>query len=95
MKKYYSMKSRVEALEQMEIRKVVWHKNFLNWFGTIEITGIPTNIREDQSKNEVIIIVPNLSIFCYKFWFFSGSLRRFLKQSKAEFERKYKKFKFK
>lgn len=96
MKKYFDMKARVGVLEKMEITKVTWHKPILNWFGTIEIEGLPHNIRNDQSAECVIMIVPNLSMFCYKyFFFFSGSLRKFLKQSYAKFERKYKKYNFK
>ena len=93
------MKSRVGALEQMEISEVVWYKPLFYWFGTIKITGIPTNIRTDQKAKKVIMIVPNLSWFyMFRFWFFVffyGSLRYFLKQSDIKINRKYKKFKFK
>lgn len=95
MKRYFNMKTRAGALEKLEISEVTWHKPILNWYGTIEIKGTPKNIREDQHEKTVTMIVPNLSMFCYKFlFFFSGSLRDFLKQSNAKFERKYKKYNF-
>lgn len=94
MNKYYGMESRVEFLENTEIKKVVWYKNFFSWHGTIEIIGFPKNIRIDQNAKKVTMIVPNLSMFCYKFLFFSGSLRNYLKKSNAKFKREYMDFKF-
>ena len=96
MKNFHGMTTLVSTLNIMEIEKVIWYKTIFNPFGTIVIKGTPANIRNDQSEKTAIMIVPNLSMFCYKFFFiFSGSLRHFLKESNAEFKRKYKKYKFK
>lgn len=82
MKKYYNMKSRVGAFEQMEISEVVWYKPLFYWFGTIKITGTPTNIRIDQKAKTVTMIVPNLSLFyMFRYWFigfFHDIIRFFL-----------------
>lgn len=75
-----------------EIEEVIWHKGLFELLGTIEISGVTQTIRKDQSGKKFRMIVPNLWVFCYKYFFifyFSGSLRDTLKKSDASFERKY------
>lgn len=95
MKKYADLKDRVAMLEDHEFSKAIWHKPIFSLFGTIELIGSTSSIRTDQEGKLVKMIVPNLSMFCYKYFgFFSGSLRNYLKQNSVTRERKYKKFEF-
>lgn len=91
MKKYNGEKTKVAFLEASEIEIVRWYKPLWKLYGTIEITGTSKNIREDQLGKRFYMVIPNFITFKYKFWFFSGSLRKFLKNNtSATFERKYK-----
>ena len=63
------MTTRVSTLNLIKIEDVIWHKPLFNLFGTIEVKGTTTNIRLDQNHKEARMIVPNLSMFCYKFFF--------------------------
>lgn len=71
-----------------DIYKVTWYKRLLRFYGNLELEGKTTNIRKDQDGREVVIKIPKLFAFRYKWFIFSGRLRRVLKENtQAEFER--------
>lgn len=80
------------VIECNNINNVTWYKRLLTWIGDIKIEGTPSNIRLDQEQKEATIIIPNLWMFSYHyFFFFKGSLKRFLDySSSASYERRYK-----
>lgn len=91
MAQYNGNITRVASLTLDELEKVTWHKPIFAIFGTLEIDGTTTSIRKDQTGKDVKILIPDLSMFCYSyFFFFTGSLKAYLSGSHAKFERKRK-----
>lgn len=71
-----------------DILKVTWYKRLFRFYGNIELVVKATNIRRDQDGCEVVIRIPKLFSFRYKWFIFSGRLRRVLKKkTNAEFKR--------
>lgn len=75
-------------LNYSEITNVIWYKKSFSLFGTLVINGIALNIRKDQISSDVLMIVPELFVWKYKWICFKGKLYRILKkQTSAEFKR--------
>lgn len=86
---------RVAMLDKDEVHSVTWNIPIWSLFGTIVKEGESNNIRKDQGGVDYVMIKPDLSMFCYKYFgFFSGSLRDFLKTTTGSFNRVYSNYKF-
>lgn len=91
MKEFNGDVSRVSSLSLEEIHSVTWYKPTFDVYGTLEIDGVNVSIRKDQSNKHIKILIPDLSMFCYSyFFFFTGSLKLFLERSNARFDRERK-----
>lgn len=88
----YKTNQRHTLIDVNDIYNVTWYKTLFTWIGDIEIVGMPSNIRRDQNNKMATIIIPNLWMFNYHFFlFFSGSLKRWLRQGGSiNFVREFK-----
>lgn len=88
-------KLRLVTCQPENIHSVQWCKPLFSFYGDLILHGTTTNIRSDQEEEEFYILMKGLCMFRYKyFFFFSGSLRNYLKsKTDAVWERKYKRIK--
>lgn len=79
------------ALNLNDLYDVTWYKTLFTWIGDIKIIGVPSNIRKDQNNKYATIVIPNLWMFKYRFFFFfKGSLRKYLgSNSSITFKREF------
>jgi hypothetical protein len=75
-------------LKYKDISTITYYKKFLSLFGTVAISGVVDNIRQDQSDTYVRMEIPDLFAFKFKWAIFTGRLKRILQdKTNVEIER--------